>query len=95
MKVTNTPLRITAPSRATVDSAAAQGPNIPCHGVLIKAICPGQTIYVGVDANVTTATGFPLNDGDVLDLRVTNVNQLGFVASADTQSVALLPYALY
>lgn len=89
------PLRITAPSRVTVGAASVQGSNRPCHGVLVRAICPGQTIYVGVDTGVLTTTGWPMADGEVLDLAVKNANDLWFIASAAAQSVALLPYSLY
>jgi hypothetical protein len=95
MSVQTTPLHITAPSRLTVGAAAVQGTNLPCHGVLVRAICPSQSIYLGVSNGVTTAAGWPMADGDVLDLRVSNVNQLWFIASAAAQSVALMPYALY
>ena len=88
------PLRITEPSRATVNAVSAQLPAAPCHGVLIKAICPGQTIYLGRSA-VSAATGWPMADGDVLDLAVKNVNEIYAVATAAGQSLALMPYSIY
>lgn len=92
------PLRITAPIRQTVGGTAVQGnggTSVPCHGVLVKAVSPGQTIYVGVSGAVTTGNGWPLADGNVLDLQVKNVTDLWFIASAAGQAVALLPYSLY
>lgn len=89
------PLRITAPSRLAVGAASVQGTNIPCHGVLVKAICPAQVVYVGTSTAVATTDGFPLADGDVIDLQVKNVNELWFIASAAAQAVSLMPYSLY
>lgn len=90
---TTIPVRLnTAPSRLTVGAAAVQGTSVPCHGVVVKAICPGQTIYVGNSTAVTTATGYPLADGESITFEVSNINQLWFIASAALQSVALLPY---
>lgn len=94
-RITNTPVRLTAPSRQTSGVAAAQGSNLPCQGVVIKAICPGNTIYIGTSSGVTAADGFPMSDGDVLELRVTNVNQIWHIASAAAQSLAYMPYAFY
>jgi hypothetical protein len=53
-------VRLVAPYRVTVGAAAVQltaSGNV--HGIVLKAICPGQTIYVGVSSSVTTATGYP------------------------------------
>ena len=89
------PLRLTAPTRLTVGVAAVrQDPGSSCHGVLIKALCPGEVIYLGASAAVTTATGWPLADGDVLDIQVKQTSDLWFIASAGGQTIALLPYAL-
>lgn len=87
------PVRLsTAPSRLTVGAAAVQGTSIGCHGVLVRAICPGQTIYIGASNAVTTATGYPLNDNESIQFEVDNVNKLWFIASAAGQAVAFLPY---
>lgn len=87
------PVRLTtAPSRLAVDAAAVRGPNIPCHGVIVKAICPGQTVYVGIANTVTAANGYPLYDGETLTFEVSNANQFWFIGSAAGQSVAFLPY---
>lgn len=81
-----------APSRLAVGLAAVHSASIPCHGVLVKAICPGQVIYVGISNAVTTATGYPMNDGDQLQFEVKDATQLWFIADAAAQSVAILPY---
>jgi hypothetical protein len=90
---TTIPVRLnTAPSRLTVGAAAVQGPNVSVHGVVVKTICPGQVIYLGTSNGVTTATGFPLYDGESMSFEVSNLNQLWFIASAAAQAVAFLPY---
>jgi hypothetical protein len=90
------PIHLVAPYRVTVGAAAVQlttSGNV--HGVVIKAICPGQTVYVGVSSSVTTATGYPMADGETLTLEVQNANQVYAIASAATQSVAVLPFERY
>jgi hypothetical protein len=90
------PVRLVAPYRVTVGAAAVQltsSGNV--HGFVLKAICPGQTIYVGVASTVTTATGYPLVDGETLTLEVRNANEVYAIASAASQSVAVLPYSRY
>jgi hypothetical protein len=89
-----TSIALTAPYRVTVGVAAAQltaSGNV--HGIVLKAVCPGQTIYVGTSAAVTTATGYPMVDGETLTLEIRNANQLFAIASAAAQSVAVLPFS--
>lgn len=89
------PLRIATPFNESVGVAAAQGTERSCHGVLLKAIFPAQVVYIGTSNALTTATGWPLADGDVIDLAVKNLSQLWFIASAAGQSLRVLPYAMY
>jgi hypothetical protein len=87
------PVRLVAPYRVTVGAAAAQltsSGNV--HGIVLKAICPGQTIYVGVSSSVTTGTGYPMSDGETLTLEVRNASDVYAIASAAAQSVAVLPF---
>jgi len=86
------PVRLVAPSRLAVGTSSVQGSNVACHGVIVKALCPGQTVYLGVAADVTTATGYPMGDGETLTLEVKNVNELWFIASAAAQAVSLVPF---
>lgn len=89
-------IRIKAPTRSASGVAAAQLPDSGnVHGVVVKAICPGQTIYVGADNTVTTANGYPMADGDTLTLEVRNANQIWHIASAAAQSLAVLPFERY
>lgn len=90
--VTTTPVRITAPNRLAVGVTAVQGSNRPCHGVVVKALCPGETIYLGTSSAVTTADGYPMGDGETLTLNVKNANELYFIASAAAQAVAFVPF---
>ncbi len=92
MPPTAAPIRPVAPTRNTVGATAAQltstGNN---HGVILKAMCPGHTIYLGTTSAVTTATGYPMSDGETLTLEIANANQLYAIASAASQSLAVLP----
>lgn len=91
---TTIPVRLTTPpSRLTVGAVAVQGTSLKCHGVLVRAICPGQNIYIGMDNTVTTANGYPMVDGEEKQFEVSNVNQLWFIADAAAQAVAFFPYA--
>jgi hypothetical protein len=92
---TTIPGRLVKPQRLTVNTAGTgvvQGPNLQCHGVVVRALCPGQTIYLGTDNTVTTATGHPMVDGEEKQFEITNVNQLWFVSSLDGQAVSFFPY---
>ena len=62
------------------------------HGVIVKALCPGQTVYLGKTVAVTTSTGYPMTDGETLTLEVPNANQLAFIASAAGQAVSIVPF---
>lgn len=89
-------VNIVAPYRVTVGATAVQlttSGNV--HGVVIKAIAPGQVVYIGASAAVTTATGYPMADGDTLTLEVRNANQVWAIASAAAQSVSVLPFSRY
>lgn len=93
---TRAPVRVTAPYRVAVGTSAApltSSGNVN-GGVVIRAICPGQIIYIGV-AGVTTSNGFPLSDGETLTLEVRDANQIYAIASAAAQSVAVLPFSRY
>jgi len=89
-------VNLVAPYRVTVGAAAVQltsSGNV--HGVVVKAMCPGQTIYIGVSSAVTTATGYPMTDAETLTLEVRNANQIYAIASAPAQAVAVLPFTRY
>lgn len=89
---TTIPVRLLAPARLAVGAAAVQGPNVPVHGVLVRGLCPGQTIYIGTSSAVTTANGYPLADGEEKQFEVSNLNQLWFIASAAAQALAYFPF---
>jgi hypothetical protein len=89
-------VRLTAPYRVTVGAAAVQltaSGNV--HGIVVKALSPGQTVYIGASSAVTTATGYPMVDGETLTLEVRNADQLYAIASAASQAVAVLPFSRY
>ena len=86
-------VRLKAAFRETVDDSAAALTSVKCHGVVLKAICPGQTIYIGADATVSAANGYPMSDGETLSLEVFDVAEIWAIASAADQHLAVLPYA--
>jgi len=90
-------IQVTAPYRVTVGVAAVQltsSGNVN-GGVCVKALVPGQTLYLGVSSAVTTATGWPMTDNESLCLEVRNANVLWGIASAAAQSVAVLPFSRF
>jgi hypothetical protein len=90
---TPTTVRLKAPYRVAVGVAAVPLTGLQkVHGHVIKAICPGETIYIGASAAVTTATGYPLSNGETLGLEVFDASTVYAIASAAAQSVAVLPY---
>lgn len=86
-------IRLKTPYRKTVGVAAVHLGNSEddVHGILLRAICPGETIYIGL-AGVTTATGYPMTDGESLPLDVRNGSRIYAIATAAAQSVAVLPF---
>jgi len=89
-------VRLAAPYRVSCGAAAAQltaSGNV--HGVVLKALVPGQTMYVGVSSAVTTANGYPMSDKETLTLEVRNANELYCIASAGGQEMAVLPFSRY
>lgn len=90
-------VQVTAPYRVTVGTSAVQltsSGNVN-GGVCIKALVPGQTMYLGVASTVTTATGWPMSDNESLCLEVRNANVLYGIASAAAQAVAVLPFSRF
>lgn len=87
-------IKLDKPRQVAVNAAASQLPDTGNrHGVYFKAICPGQTIYIGTDNAVTTGNGFALYDGETLELDIRNCKDVWVVASADGQKLAILPFA--
>lgn len=83
-----------APYRVSVGGTAVQlttSANVN-GGILLKAICPGETVYWGVSSAVTTANGFPLANGESVPLNVRNANEIYVIASAASQAVAVAPF---
>lgn len=91
------PVRLVAPYRVTVGTAAVQltsSGNVN-GGVCVKALVPGQTMYLGISSAVTTSNGWPMTDNESLCLEVINANQIYGIASAAAQAVAVLPFSRY
>jgi hypothetical protein len=62
------------------------------RGVTLKAMSPGQTIYIGTSNALTASSGFPLSDGDSIGIEVNNANQIYVMATANNQRLAVLAY---
>lgn len=87
------PVVLSAATQTPVGVSAVQLPNTgTVLGVMLKAISPGQIVYIGTTSAVSTTTGFPLSDGDSIILEVSNANQVWAVATASGQRVAVFPY---
>lgn len=60
----------------------------------IKATCTGSNaVYIGNSNAVTTSTGFPLFNGDVINLDITGVNVVWAIASAASQTLYVMEIA--
>lgn len=91
--VGSAPIRIVAPFRVTVGADAVQlTASANVHGVIIKAICPAQKIYLGASSAVTTATGYPLQDGESVMFLSKNADQFWAIASAAAQEISVVPF---
>lgn len=89
-------LRLGAPYRVAVGVAAVQlASSGNVGGILLKALCPAQQVFLGNSAAVTTATGYQLTDNESLALDVKNADQVWAIASAAAQAVVVLPYERY
>lgn len=90
-------VRVVAPYRVTIGATSVQlttSGNVN-GGVCLKALVPGQTLYIGISTAVTTSTGWPMTDNESLCLEVRNATDLWGIASAAAQSVAVLPFSRY
>lgn len=82
-----------APYRVAVGVTAVQLTSSGAvHSLIIKAICVGQTVYIGASSAVTTSTGYPLADGETLTIESRDANQYWAIASAVAQAVSVFPF---
>jgi len=87
------PLSLLAPYQATVGPSAAALPSSGVvRGVVLKAISPGHTIYIGTNNTLTAANGWPIADNDSVAFDISEASQIWVVASAADQRIAILPY---
>lgn len=81
-------------SQYTIGTSAVQLTVTPLTGrtsMSIKAITTGNNIvYVGNSSGVTTSTGYPLFNGDSLQLDLTGAHVVYAIASAAAQTLAVL-----
>ena len=60
----------------------------------IKATCTASNaVYIGNSSSVTTSTGFPLFNGDVINLDITPTGSIWAIASAANQTAYVLELA--
>lgn len=87
------PVQLRQPYHVVVDTtAAALTSSGSVRGVVLQAICPGQTIYLGTNSAVSATSGWPLGDKDTLALEVSEANQIWVIATASSQRIVVLPY---
>ncbi len=84
--------KVVAVGRITVGATAVRGDDVKCHSVMIKALCSGQTIDVGIDNTVTSGSDYQLADGAFLTLSCRNLNEVWFEASAAAQEICYLAF---
>lgn len=82
-------------SHTTVGVSAVQLDVTPLAGrssVSIKAITSSSLniIYIGNSSGVTTATGFPLYQGDTIQLDVTDAAQIWAISNAASQTACIV-----
>jgi hypothetical protein len=87
------PVRLRAPYQVVIGTTAqALTSSGGVLGVTLKAISPGQTIYLGTDNTVSSLTGWPLADGETFTVEVSDASTIWVVASAPSQRLAVFPY---
>lgn len=88
-------LKPTLPQRKAVSNGAAVQMAISgarCHLYIVKAICPGQKIYLGTDNTVDAATGYPMVDGETLTMEPEAINDLWHYGSGAGCSLSVWPF---
>lgn len=88
--------KIFAPYHVTVGAAAVHlGPasgNSRAHSHTLKAVCtPGEKVYLGASSAVTTADGYPLEDGETFPFEVFDASKIWAIGTAGGQKVVVLP----
>lgn len=90
-------LNVFQTSQYTVGTSAVQLTPTPLtnrSSMSVKATCTGaNAIYIGTSNAVTTSTGFPLFNGDVLNLDLTPSSVVWAIASAASQTAYVLELA--
>lgn len=87
------PIRLQRPYHVLIGATPINlGTSGSVYGITLKAICPGEIIYIGTDSSVATTDGFPLSDGESLYLEVSNPNQIWAISTASSQRLVVLSY---
>lgn len=87
------PVRLMRPYHMLIGTSVQNlGSTGVVRGVTLKAICPGETIYIGIDSAVTTTDGFPMTDNETLYLEVNNPNQIWAIATASSQRLVVFAH---
>jgi hypothetical protein len=84
-------------SQYTVGTSAVRLTTSPLSNrssVSIKAVLSfGNTVYIGNSNSVTASTGYPLYNGDSLQMDLTGAQQIWAISTAASQTVAVLELA--
>ena len=89
-------MALTLHNQITVGVSVVQGPDstIPVEVFLKAHPDNAGVVYVGTSSEVATDNGFPLAAKDIVILKVSNLDDLYFIASAASQVLAYICYEL-
>lgn len=86
------PIKLRAPYQVIISTTPQPlASSTAVHGIVLKAISPGATIYIGTSSALTATDGYPLSDGDTLTLEVREASEIYAMATA-TARLAIMPY---
>lgn len=89
-------LQVTRTNMTTTAGKVVATPMTNRRAISIKAICSGSAlVYIGTSNAVTAGNGYPLSDGQSIDLDVDDtVTEIWGIASTGTQAVSVIEISL-
>lgn len=85
-------LKVTRTSMTGTATKVVSAPQTNRRSLAIRAICSGSAlVYIGANSSVTASNGYPLSDGQSIDLDLDDsVTEIWGIASSGTQAVAVV-----
>lgn len=85
-------LKVTRTSMTTTATKVVSAPQANRRSLAIRALCSGSAlVYIGANSSVTSSTGYPLSDGQSIDLDLDDtVTEIWGIASSGTQAVSVV-----